>query len=257
MCTKYPEIWNALSASFHPDNVKQKTGYDYVTARTVMNRLDEVLGPENWWDDYTPIEHGTICRLTIRLPDGQVLTKVDSGADSTTLKDAGDADKGGFSDAFKRAAVKFGVFRYGYKDGVVTHAVTPAVAAAPAVRRAITAPPIVATRPAVEAPAQSVKPAAGSEDAQGRGGKSVYGAASAARPKLKGAPKSGMELHYYATDCAIDPNLENWIINTHNPQGYPDRLINWTPADVARALPAIKEHLETVKAARARMKASA
>ena len=161
MCTKYPEIWNALSAPFHTDNVKQltqvseKTGRsfacDYVTARTIMNRLDDVMGPENWWDDYTPIEHGAICRLTLRLPDGQLLTKVDSGAESTKLKDAGDADKGGMSDAFKRAAIKFGPGRYLYKDGVVSHGEPPAVAAPPAVRRAITAPPIAAAPPSPHA----------------------------------------------------------------------------------------------------------
>ena len=31
-------------------------------------RLDEVVGPENWWDDFVPLEHSVICRLTIRLP---------------------------------------------------------------------------------------------------------------------------------------------------------------------------------------------
>ena len=34
------------------------------------------------------------------------------------MADQGDDDKSGFSDAFKRAAVKFGVARYLYRDGV-------------------------------------------------------------------------------------------------------------------------------------------
>jgi hypothetical protein len=82
-----------------------------------MNRLDEVLGPENWWDDFVPLEHSVVCRLTIRLPDGTVLTKCDAGG-YAGLADPGDDDKSGFADAFKRTAVKFGVGRYLYRDGV-------------------------------------------------------------------------------------------------------------------------------------------
>ena len=82
-----------------------------------MNRLDEVLGPENWWDDFVPLEHSVICRLTIRLPDGTILTKCDAGG-YAGLADPGDDDKSGFADAFKRTAVKFGVGRYLYRDGV-------------------------------------------------------------------------------------------------------------------------------------------
>ena len=75
------------------------------------------LGPENWWDDFVPLEHSVICRLTIRLPDGTVLTKCDAGG-YAGLADPGDDDKSGFADAFKRTAVKFGVGRYLYRDGV-------------------------------------------------------------------------------------------------------------------------------------------
>jgi len=82
-----------------------------------MNRLDDVVGPSNWWDEYQPLEHSVICRLTIRLPDGTVLTKCDAGG-YAGMADPGDDDKSGFADAFKRAAVKFGVGRYLYRDGV-------------------------------------------------------------------------------------------------------------------------------------------
>ena len=82
-----------------------------------MNRLDDVLGPENWWDEYQPLEHSVICRLTIKLPDGTTLTKSDAGG-YAGMTDSGDDDKSGFSDAFKRAAVKFGIGRYLYRDGV-------------------------------------------------------------------------------------------------------------------------------------------
>src|SRR5215472_11423188 len=119
--TQHRDLFAALAAPFEPEEVKLRVQASrqlhYVTARTVMNRLDEVLGPENWWDDFVPLEHSVICRLTIRLPDGQILTKSDAGG-YAGMADPGDDDKSGFADAFKRAAVKFGVARYLYRDGV-------------------------------------------------------------------------------------------------------------------------------------------
>ncbi len=115
------ELFAALAASFAPDEVRNRPQggrqLQYITARTVMNRLDDVLGPANWWDEYMPLENSVICRLTIRLPDGQTLTKSDAGG-YAGMADSGDDDKSGFSDAFKRAAVKFGIGRYLYRDGV-------------------------------------------------------------------------------------------------------------------------------------------
>ena len=119
--TQHPELFAALAAPFDTSELKLRTQagrqMPYVTARTIMNRLDEVLGPENWWDDFVPLEHSVICRLTIRLPDGKILTKCDAGG-YAGLADPGDDDKSGFADAFKRTAVKFGVGRYLYRDGV-------------------------------------------------------------------------------------------------------------------------------------------
>jgi hypothetical protein len=119
--TQHKELFAALAASFAKEEVKTRPQggrqLSYVTARTVMNRLDWVIGPENWWDDYVPTEHSVVCRLTIRLPDGQVVTKADAGG-YAGMSDPGDDDKSGYSDAFKRAAVKFGVGRYLYRDGV-------------------------------------------------------------------------------------------------------------------------------------------
>ncbi|WP_422923099.1 Rad52/Rad22 family DNA repair protein [Singulisphaera sp. PoT] len=114
-------IFQRLVAKFEPNEVKARAQggkqLRYVTARTVMNRLDEVLGPANWWDRYIPGENSVMCRLTIRLADGSTITKMDAGG-YAGMADSGDDDKSGFSDAFKRAAVKFGVGRYLYNDGV-------------------------------------------------------------------------------------------------------------------------------------------
>ena len=82
-----------------------------------MNRLDNILGPDHWWDEYVPGANSVLCRLTIRLPDGSLLTKSDAGG-YAGMADSGDDDKSGYSDSFKRAAVKFGVGRYLYGDGV-------------------------------------------------------------------------------------------------------------------------------------------
>lgn len=121
MSTKHAELFARLAAKWPKEEVRTrpqgKAQLSYITARQVMNRLDDVIGPENWSDDYTPTESGCICRLTIRLPDGQELTKVDAGG-CAGMSDEGDDEKSAFSDAFKRAAVKFGVGRYLYRDGV-------------------------------------------------------------------------------------------------------------------------------------------
>lgn len=131
MATAFPEIWAALSAPFGRDDVKERTQggrkLHYVTGRTVMNRLDDVLGPENWWVVYRPWkEDSVLCAMTVVLPDGRAITKEDVGADSTMTEkmkgaDPGDDDKGGASDALKRAAVLFGVGRYLYGDGVTDY----------------------------------------------------------------------------------------------------------------------------------------
>lgn len=81
----------------------------YITSRAVMNRLDEVVGPTNWRDEYRPgPDGGVICGLSLRL-EGEWITKWD-GAENTNFE----AIKGGLSDAFKRAAVKWGIGRYLY-----------------------------------------------------------------------------------------------------------------------------------------------
>src|SRR3954452_12060758 len=122
--SQHLEVFAALAQPFEADEVRVRPQggrqLQYITARTVMNRLDDVLGPANWWDEYLPQEHSVICRLTIRLPDGTTLTKSDAGG-YAGMSDSGDDDKSGFSDAFKRAAVKFGVGRYLYRDGVPSY----------------------------------------------------------------------------------------------------------------------------------------
>lgn len=83
----------------------------YLTARHVMERLDQVCGPENWQDRYEFHGARTICYLSIRI-DGEWVTKADGAGDSDV-----EAEKGAISDALKRAAVKWGIGRYLYDLG--------------------------------------------------------------------------------------------------------------------------------------------
>jgi hypothetical protein len=80
----------------------------YIDARDVMNRFDEVFGL-NWQDKYTHAGSKTICDIGVKI-DGEWVWRA-GGAGDTDIE----AEKGAISDAFKRAAVLFGVGRYLYE----------------------------------------------------------------------------------------------------------------------------------------------
>lgn len=85
------------------------TALAYITSREVMKRLDDVFGIDGWSDSYTETASGrVICRLSVKI--GEEWVAKSDGAGGTNIE----GDKGGISDAFKRAAVKFGVGRYLY-----------------------------------------------------------------------------------------------------------------------------------------------
>lgn len=81
----------------------------YVDARDVMERLDSAVGVENWQDRYEFHGNRIICYLSIRI-NGEWICKSDGAGDSAV-----EAEKGGISDAFKRAVVKWGVGRELYE----------------------------------------------------------------------------------------------------------------------------------------------
>ena len=90
----------------------------YVTNRAIMGRLDDVVGPENWYNEFKPW-HGAggkeaqLCGLSIRYGDG-FITKWD-GAENSDIEPV----KGGLSDSMKRAAVQWGIGRVLYNMDVV------------------------------------------------------------------------------------------------------------------------------------------
>ena len=75
----------------------------YIDSRDVQDRLDEVCAGL-WSCDFKEVNGRIVCNLTI----GKV-TRSDGAGDTDF-----EAEKGGLSDAFKRAAVMFGVGRYLY-----------------------------------------------------------------------------------------------------------------------------------------------
>src|SRR3954470_17158462 len=123
MSAEVERLTEALSAPFDVKQVRFKPGVVsgnralalvYVDARVIQDRLDDVLGVEGWQDDYECLADGSVvCRLRLKI-GGEWITKVDVGGPSEQ-PDGGDRLKAAFSDALKRAAVKFGIGRYLYR----------------------------------------------------------------------------------------------------------------------------------------------
>ncbi len=88
----------------------------YVDSRAIQDRLDTVLGRENWQNRFRTVQGKDnasttqVCELSIYYPDrGEWITK-SNGAGNTDIEPV----KGGLSNAFKRAASMWGVGRYLY-----------------------------------------------------------------------------------------------------------------------------------------------
>lgn len=95
---------------------KRVAEVSYITARQVMDRLDEVFGVLNWWTRFHLVAENTVlCELTVSLPNGTTVTKSDYGY-SNNNNDSDNGIKGAASDALKRAAVHFGIGRYLYGE---------------------------------------------------------------------------------------------------------------------------------------------
>ena len=224
MPTQFADLFAALTVPFVGKEVKErpqsKQGsrtLSYITARTVMNRLDAVLGPENWWDAYRPGQNSVICELTIRLPDGSTITKSDAGG-YAGMSDAGDDEKSGMSDAFKRAAVKFGIGRHLYGDGVTNYGQAP-----------------------------STQPAQGERNPNGHQGGKPRGQHPGPRPPQPqqppqpqpngNCPPDGKAL--YAWVCDQDKKFNLGLLKFLNQWAkgmrYPGRMIDWNYAQVEEA----------------------
>jgi hypothetical protein len=90
----------------------------YIDARIVMERLDAVCGPAGWQCKYSHANGKTVCDIAIWVGDDVAnpndlpvgwIWKANGAGDSDI-----EAEKGALSDAFKRAAVVWGIGRYLY-----------------------------------------------------------------------------------------------------------------------------------------------
>ena len=121
MDEKIKQIMTELQAKFEdediiwkPANFKQPNGLKlpYLRKDAIMQRLDDVVGVDGWWRKFTPIHFdssekpGFFCELTLVI-NGVEITKTDA-AEQTNIAPL----KGGLSDAFKRAAMAFGIGRF-------------------------------------------------------------------------------------------------------------------------------------------------
>ncbi|AFM14186.1 Rad52/Rad22 family DNA repair protein [Turneriella parva] len=123
METDVKEMLRKLSAPFPESAVKWRAALcglsgkgepfalvvPYVDARAIQDRLDQVIGAENWMAEYRQGPgNGTMCKLSLRINGGWV--SKEDGADQSEIEPI----KGGISNSFRRAAVVFGVGRYLY-----------------------------------------------------------------------------------------------------------------------------------------------
>lgn len=182
----------------------------YIDARDVMRRLDDVLGPLNWTDDYTALADGSImCRLSVRLPGGDWVTKCDVGG-ASDQPDAGDRLKAAFSDALKRAAVKLGVGRYIYEMPHSWVDYDPA-------KKQIVSPPQIPAKflPRAKSPAQKAPAAAApaSPPPPAPPADPVRAAASAAKPTLSNL---GLQLLERLTETADEGLLRTAWSHVYN-----------------------------------------
>lgn len=102
---KIPYKWKIQSFTKNGDKAQCVA---YIDARDVMDLLDKAIGSENWCDEYRFEAGQWLCGLSLKV-GGHWVTKWDTGV-------AGDfeVEKAAISDAFKRAAVKWGIGRFLY-----------------------------------------------------------------------------------------------------------------------------------------------
>ena len=108
---------NALRAPFEPHehswraqqvahNGDRAQALCYITARAVQSRLDDVCGPAGWESAFAETASGRVI-ATISIDMGTRWVAKSDGAGATSME----GEKVGLSDAFKRAAVMWGIGR--------------------------------------------------------------------------------------------------------------------------------------------------
>ena len=86
----------------------------YVDARDVQDLFDEVVGAEHWQCKYEEHKGNLFCSIGVTFKEGGWVWKSDCGTESNIEKQKGES-----SDAFKRAAVMWGVGRFLYSLKII------------------------------------------------------------------------------------------------------------------------------------------
>jgi hypothetical protein len=249
-------ITDALSAPFEPREIKFKPqmvknnkalAIAYIDVRLIEDRLDDVLGVENWQDEYDILPDGSVtCRLRINL-GGQWIAKMDVGSPSEQ-PDGGDRLKAAFSDALKRTAVKFGIGRYLYRLPAQWVDYDPA-------KKQIVRPP--------QLPAFAVPHAR-----QAAAPKPPEVVANADEPAAKASslPADGSELHRRLQDYDAKLAAQNvcprgallaHVTQTGIKAGYSANLIEWTGPAIPFAVEAVKVFEQSARTAKSEPRSAA
>jgi hypothetical protein len=87
----------------------------YIDSRQVQDLLDEVVGAENWQCKFEEHKNNMFCSIGImNVAADHWVWKSDCGTESQVEKQKGEA-----SDAFKRAAVMWGIGRFLYSKKII------------------------------------------------------------------------------------------------------------------------------------------
>ncbi|MFQ3650102.1 MAG: Rad52/Rad22 family DNA repair protein, partial [Gemmataceae bacterium] len=181
-----------------------------------------------------------VCRLQIRVGD-EWITKEDVGGPSEQ-PDEGDRRKAAFSDALKRAAVKFGIGRYLYRLKPQWVAYDPQkrrILGTPQLTLDEKAPASTRATPAPSAPGPKVEVATATPSLK----------MPVAKAAPKGLPRNGEELHRrlaekdakLAAEKLCQPGeLVQYVITAGVQQGLAPELAQWNRDAIQLAIEAVK-----------------
>lgn len=218
MGTKFPEIFEALAAPIPEDLIRTRRGGNgqelrYVTAKTVAEILDSVLGPEGWDFEIAPWgQDALIGTLIVRLPDGSVVRKSNVGG-RASMQQADDDAKSAASDCLKRCATLIGVARDLSGDSEPAHG-----------------PRYGQDRPGASSRSSQSTPTPNAQASRERS----QGGQDGPRREY-GAPKTGKALfahlveHGKANKIDLVKSIQEWGLRA----GFPARLVDWDSAQVA------------------------
>ncbi len=286
------EITAALRAPFRSTEVKWRVGaktkgdtprgqaLPYVDARCVQDRLDDAVGVENWKISYraSPTGVGLVAELSLRV-SGEWITKEDGAFlgpipeefkredGSPDLKAEQNAEmsvKAAYSDAFKRAAVVWGIGRYLYDvpavwtelDNYGAIKTRPQMPdwALPESERGSQPPRGAAQAASASQPAQAAPAASAQQSASESSAKSAQQGDAASRvylnvpreqkdaAKALGARWDGDQKKWFAPNADVAQKCVAWVDGASAPAAAaPAAAQASQPAQAAAATPAVQQ----------------